>query len=94
MTFSVPQTRATLSSLYDNFKVWTTAITDATPAYVMDGYRVNYDATAGGDSPSDTLLLGTHDTELPLPCSHADGEGGGDGWGIAHLEAQSLHLAL
>lgn len=47
MTFSVPQTRATLSSLYDNFKVWTTAITDATPAYVMDGYRVNYDATAG-----------------------------------------------
>ncbi|MGN0221038.1 MAG: fimbrillin family protein [Prevotella sp.] len=47
LSFSTQQTRTGLSSLFENFQVWGTCITDGGSAGIMPGYRVNYNVTVG-----------------------------------------------
>lgn len=47
LSFSTQQTRAGLSSLFDDFRVWGTCTMDGADTDIMQGYRVNYDATQG-----------------------------------------------
>ena len=47
LSFSMPQTREGLSSLFDTFRVWGTCITEGGSEEIMPDYRVNYHATEG-----------------------------------------------
>lgn len=47
LSFSIQQTRAGLSSLFEDFKVWGSCTVNDAGTTIMPGYRVNYDPTAG-----------------------------------------------
>ena len=47
VVFSTEQTKAGLSSVFENFRVWASCVSEGVSTGVMEGYRVNYDVEQG-----------------------------------------------
>lgn len=47
VAFSTGQTKAGLSSVFENFRVWAASVSEGVSTDVMVGYRVNYDTAQG-----------------------------------------------